>query len=415
MTRPRTESILVVGGGIVGLATAYRLQEAFADTAVTVLEKENGLGRHQSTHNSGVLHAGLYYKPGSAKARLAVRGIRQMTAFCKAHGIAHEICGKLVVATSDAEAGRLTALFERGSKNGLRNLRLLSASQIREIEPHAAGMAAIHVPEEGIVDYAAVVEALAKTIRSRGGTIITGAEVKRLRSEGNQWLASTSQGEFKADFLLNTAGLHCDRVCKMAGEDPGSRIVPFRGEYFRLRPGAEHLVRNLIYPVPNPQFPFLGVHFTRLIHGGIEAGPNAVLALSREGYRKTDFNFKDTFDALTYPGFLRFVQRHFRMCVSETVRSYSKNVFCQSLQALVPEVRSVDLATGGAGVRAQALHPAGSLVEDFQLIPGPRALHVVNAPSPAATASLAIGEEITAAVAQIRGRSLRPYLVESTG
>jgi (S)-2-hydroxyglutarate dehydrogenase len=403
-TLSKTESILIVGGGIVGLATAYRLQETFADVQVTILEKENRLGRHQSTHNSGVLHAGLYYKPGSAKARLAVRGIRQMTAFCKAHDIAHEICGKLVVATNDAEAGRLTDLFERGSKNGLQNLRMLSRSEIREIEPHAAGLAAIHVPEEGIVDYAAVVDALAKSVQSRGGIIVAGAEVKSLRRDNGQWHAVTPRGEFKADFLLNTAGLYCDRVCKMAGEDPKSRIVPFRGEYYKLRPASEHLVRNLIYPVPNPQFPFLGVHFTRLIHGGIEAGPNAVLALAREGYRKTDINLKDTLDAVTYRGFVKFVQRHFRMCVSETIRSYNKTVFCQSLQALVPDVMSADLETGGAGVRAQALDRAGSLVEDFQLIPGLQSLHVVNAPSPAATASLAIGEEITSAIARIGGR-----------
>lgn len=400
----KTGSILIVGGGIVGLAAAYRLQEAFDDVQVTVVEKEDSVGRHQSTHNSGVLHAGLYYKPGSAKARLAVRGIRQMTEFCKTHGIAHEICGKLVVATNDGEAGRLRTLFERGLTNGLQGLRMLSATQIREIEPHAAGLAAIHVPEEGIVDYAAVVAALAAVIQSRGGRIETGAAITRLQRDGDQWVAATSRGEFRADFLLNTAGLHSDRVCKMAGGDPKSRIVPFRGEYYKLRADSQHLVRNLIYPVPNPQFPFLGVHFTRLIHGGIEAGPNAVLALAREGYRKFDFNAKDAFEALTYGGFVRFVQRHFRMCVAETVRSFSKTVFCRSLQALVPEVTSDDLETGGSGVRAQALAPTGSLVEDFQLIPGPQALHVVNAPSPAATSSLAIGQEITAAVAKIGGR-----------
>jgi L-2-hydroxyglutarate oxidase len=401
LTSRRTESILIVGGGIVGLAAAYRLQQAFADVQVTVLEKENAPGRHQSTHNSGVLHAGLYYKPGSAKARLAVRGIRQMTAFCQAHGVAHEICGKLVVATNDAEAGRLQGLFERGSTNGLRGLRMLSRDQIREIEPRAAGLAAIHVPEEGIVDYAAVITALASTVQSQAGKIVTSAEVKHLYRDGDQWVALTSRGDFRGDFLLNTSGLHCDRVCKMAGDDPKSRIVPFRGEYYKLKAGSEHLVRNLIYPVPNPQFPFLGVHFTRLIHGGIEAGPNAVLALAREGYRKTDINMKDTFDAVTYRGFLRFVQHHFRMCVAETIRSYSKTVFCRSLQALVPDIRSSDLETGGAGVRAQAMDPSGALVDDFQLIPGTQALHVLNAPSPAATSSLAIGEEITAAIAKI--------------
>jgi L-2-hydroxyglutarate oxidase len=305
-----------------------------------------------------------------------------MTEFCRANGIAHEICGKLVVATNDAEAGRLKGLYERGCENGLTGLRILSSEQIREIEPHAAGISAIHVPEEGIVDYSAVVAALAASV---------------------QWLAITQRGDFSADFLLNTAGLYSDRVCKMAAADPKTRIVPFRGEYYKLSSTSTHLVHNLIYPVPNPQFPFLGVHFTRLIHGGIEAGPNAVLALAREGYRKTDFNPRDTFDAVTYGGLLRFLKKHYRMCISETARSFSGALFCRSLQKLVPEIRLGDLEPGGAGVRAQALSPNGSLVDDFQLIHGDRSLHVVNAPSPAATASLAIGEEIAAAVAQKQG------------
>jgi L-2-hydroxyglutarate oxidase len=280
---------------------------------------------------------------------------------------------------------------------------MLSREQIREMEPHAAGIAAIHVPEEGIVDYAGVVTALASAVQSRGGSIMTAAKTVALRRDGYQWLAVTSRGEFRADFLLNTAGLHSDRVCKMAGADPLSRIVPFRGEYYKLRPGSEHLVRNLVYPVPNPQFPFLGVHFTRLIHGGIEAGPNAVLALAREGYRKTDVNLKDTFDALSYRGFLKFLHNHFRMCVAETARSYSPARFCRSLQALIPDITLADLQNGGAGVRAQAIDPSGSLVEDFQLIRGEHSLHVVNAPSPAATASLAIGQEIASTVAEMQG------------
>jgi L-2-hydroxyglutarate oxidase len=404
MIKPtHTGSVLIIGGGIVGLATAYRLLQMLPDLQVTILEKENAVGQHQSTHNSGVLHAGLYYKPGSAKARLAVRGIRQMTEFCRANGIAHEICGKLVVATNDAEAGRLKGLYERGCENGLTGLRILSSEQIREIEPHAAGISAIHVPEEGIVDYSAVVAALAASVQSRGGCIVTAAKTTALRLVGSQWLAITQRGDFSADFLLNTAGLYSDRVCKMAAADPKTRIVPFRGEYYKLSSTSTHLVHNLIYPVPNPQFPFLGVHFTRLIHGGIEAGPNAVLALAREGYRKTDFNPRDTFDAVTYGGLLRFLKKHYRMCISETARSFSGALFCRSLQKLVPEIRLGDLEPGGAGVRAQALSPNGSLVDDFQLIHGDRSLHVVNAPSPAATASLAIGEEIAAAVAQKQG------------
>jgi L-2-hydroxyglutarate oxidase len=404
-----SNSILIIGGGIVGLATGYRLLEMLPNLEVTIIEKETAVGRHQSTHNSGVLHAGLYYKPGSAKARLAVRGIRQMTEFCKSNGIAHEICGKLVVATNAAEAERLKSLYERGSKNGLSGLRMLSGEQIREIEPHAAGVAAIHVPEEGIVDYAAVVTVLASNIQSRGGRIVTAAKTTALRRVGSQWLAVTTRGEFLTDFVLNTAGLYSDRVCKMAGADPKSRIVPFRGEYYKLSPARTHLVRNLVYPVPNPQFPFLGVHFTRLIHGGVEAGPNAVLALAREGYRKTNFNAKDTFDAVTYRGFLRFLQKHFRMCIGETARSLSRTLFCRSLQTLIPEITLGDLEHGGAGVRAQALDPSGSLVEDFQLIHGEHSLHVVNAPSPAATASLAIGQEIASAIAQRQGwRLVRP-------
>ncbi len=401
-----TESILIVGGGIVGLAAAYHLQKAFSDVHVTVLEKEQEVGRHQSTHNSGVLHAGLYYKPGSAKARLAVRGIRQMTAFCKENTVAHEICGKLVIATNPVEAQRLPMLFERGCQNGLRGVRMLSQDEIRELEPHAAGIAGIHVPEEGIVDYAGVIKALSGKIQAQGGCIVTGAETTRLRREGPSWIAVTSQGDFKGDFLLNTAGLHCDRICKMAGKDPQSRIVPFRGEYYKLRSTSEYLVRNLIYPVPNPQFPFLGVHLTRLIHGGIEAGPNATLALAREGYRKTDINIKDTIDSVTYSGFLKFIQRHFRMCAAEIVRSHSKALFCRSLQTLVPDLRVTDLESGGAGVRAQAMNRSGSLVDDFQFVDGEQSLHVLNAPSPAATASLAIGEEITAAVAKIAGRAV---------
>jgi L-2-hydroxyglutarate oxidase len=403
VTRNPAASVLIIGGGIVGLATAYRLLQMWPDLQVTILEKENAVGQHQSTHNSGVLHAGLYYKPGSAKARLAVRGIRQMTEFCRTHGISHEICGKLVVATNAAEAGRLRGLFERGSENGLTGLRILSSEQIREIEPHAAGLSAIHVPEEGIVDYSAVVATLAANVQARGGRIVTAAKPTAIRPVGSQWLAITQRGDFTADFLLNTAGLYSDRVCKMAAADPKSRIVPFRGEYYKLSSTSRHLVRNLIYPVPDPQFPFLGVHFTRLIHGGIEAGPNAVLALAREGYRKTDFNVKDTIDALTYGGLIRFLRKHHRMCVSETARSFSRHLFCRSLQKLIPEITLSDLQQGGAGVRAQAVSPNGSLVEDFQLIHGERSLHVVNAPSPAATASLAIGEEIASAVGQMQG------------
>jgi len=393
-------SVVIVGGGIVGLATAYRLNERFPDAAVTLLEKESAVGQHQTGHNSGVLHSGLYYKPGSVKARLAVNGIRQMVAFCQENHVAHEICGKLVVAADESEVPRLRDLETRGTANGLEGLRWLAPEEMREIEPHVGGVAALRVPQEGIVDYPQVCTTLVEKLVARGVRIQTGARVERLRYRGGQWEAHTPAGDFEAGFLINCAGLYSDRVAALAGERREVRIVPFRGEYFKLRPQRQHLVRNLIYPVPDPRFPFLGVHFTRLIHGGIEAGPNAVLATSREGYRKTDFRPGDLFDALSYGGFWRFLRRYPSMSWYELRRSFSRRVFCQSLRRLVPEIEAGDLAAGGSGVRAQALSPAGDIIQDFQLIARPKALHVLNAPSPAATASLAIGADIVTMVAE---------------
>jgi (S)-2-hydroxyglutarate dehydrogenase len=386
--------IVVIGGGIVGLATAWRLGQKFPAASITVLEKERAVGQHQSGHNSGVLHCGLYYKPGSLKARLAVTGIRQMVAFCQEHSIPHEVCGKLVVAVKSDEIPRLNDLFERGRQNGLQGLRKLGSAEMREIEPHTGGVAAIHVPEEGIADYPAVCQALVRCLAAKGGKVVTAAEVTDLRKVGGQWIAKTSAGDFESDYIVNCAGLQCDRVCSLAGETPGVQNIPFRGEYYKLKPERQHLVRNLIYPVPDPRFPFLGVHFTRLIHGGIEAGPNAVLALAREGYRKTDFAARDFIGTLTYPGFWRFLQRYPRVCFNELRRSFSKELFCQSLRTLVPEIQPDDLAPGGAGVRAQAIAPSGEMVQDFRFVQRDRALHVLNAPSPGATASLAIGQEI---------------------
>jgi len=395
----------IIGGGIVGLATAWQLKRAEPEAEVTVLEKEPGFGRHQSTHNSGVLHAGLYYKPGSAKARMAVTGIRLMTEFCRTHGVAHEICGKLVIAVNEEEVGRLKTLLDRGQNNGLRGLRWLEQAQLREIEPHAAGIAAVHVPEEGIVDYAAVITALAADCRKDGSVLHSGARVTAIRRDGAAgWLVASAAGEFRADFIINCAGLHCDRVAAMAGEPRSTRIVPFRGEYYQLRATSAELVKHLIYPVPDPAFPFLGVHFTRLIHGGVEAGPNAILATAREGYRKTDLNVGDLADALTFGGLWKFMGRHKRMCWEEIVRSFSKARFCASLQKLVPEITEADLEHGGAGVRAQAMTPTGELVQDFEMVERPDALHLLNAPSPAATASLAIGAEIANRVKRLSGR-----------
>ncbi len=340
-----------------------------------------------------MLHCGLYYKPGSRKARLAVQGIRSMIAFCEANAIPFERCGKTVVATASEELPRLHALLERGRANGLEGLRLLDAAGVREIEPHAAGIAGIHVPQEGIVDYAAVAEALVGRIREQGGEVLFSSRVTGL-VPGARWTLETSSGEHSADFLINCGGLHCDRIGRFAHASDSTRIVPFRGEYYTLAPARQHLVRNLIYPVPDPAFPFLGVHFTRLIHGGVEAGPNAVLALAREGYRKSDVNLRDLLETLTYRGFWRFFLRYPSMCWHELCRSFSRELFCRSLQRLVPEVQPADLAPGGAGVRAQALAPSGELLQDFHLVRQPAALHVLNAPSPAATASLAIADEI---------------------
>ena len=390
---------LIIGGGLVGLATAWQLLRSGRVTALTLLEKEPRLGAHQSTHNSGVLHAGLYYKPGSLKARLAVEGIREMTAYCREKNIPHEICGKVVVAVDESEVPRLRELEARGQANGLTGLRRLDRAGLRALEPHAAGVAALHVPEEGIVDYAAVCAALAADIAAMNGRLVTKAAVTGLRETPDGWIAETTAGAFPGGFLINCAGLQSDRVCRLAGLDPADRIVPFRGEYYRLHPGAAHLVRHLIYPVPDPQFPFLGVHFTRLIGGGIEAGPNAVLAFAREAYRKTQWNARDLAEALSFPGLWKFLARHPRMAWDESLRSLSKKLFCRSLQRLVPELRETDLAPGGAGVRAQAVSRQGELVQDFRLVSGPRALHVVNAPSPAATACLAIGREIVQRIA----------------
>jgi L-2-hydroxyglutarate oxidase len=395
--------IAIAGGGIVGLATAHRLLERIPDAHIVLLEKEAALARHQSSHNSGVLHCGLYYKPGSRRARLAVRGVRQMVEFCRENSIAHEVCGKVVVATSEDEAARLKGLFERGTENGLRGLRLLSTEQMREIEPHVAGLGGIHVPEEGIADYARVCEVLAEKNRARGVEIVTNAKVSAIRREAAGWRVIHSAGETPCDWIVTCAGLHSDRVAALTGRKRAVRIVPFRGEYYEIKPERRFLVRNLIYPVPDPRFPFLGVHFTRKIHGGIEAGPNAVLALAREGYTKSAVKFADAADALLFPGFWRFLGRYARPSWDELRRSFSKDLFCRTLQRLVPEIRLEDLAPGGAGVRAQAMTPQGSLVDDFHFVEGEREIHVVNAPSPGATSSLAIGEEIAEMLASRQG------------
>lgn len=392
--------IAVLGGGIVGLATAHALLRAERGWHVTIFEKEPGVGRHQSTHNSGVLHSGLYYQPGSRRALFARRGLRRMTEFCQEHGIVHEICGKLVVAAADEELPRLRALAERGEANGLQGLRWLRPDEAREIEPYVRCAAALRVPEEGIVDYRGVCATLATLVQAAGGEIRVGVRVTGLRRQGGGWLVQLAGDASPADFVVNCAAQSADRLARAAGQAPGCRLVPFRGEYFRLAPASARLVNHLIYPVPDPSFPFLGVHFTRLVDGGREAGPNAVLALSREGYRFRTASPFDMWDTITWPGFWRFVGRHGRMVARELRQSLSRRLFLAALQRLVPELAADDLQPGGAGVRMQAMLPNGSLVSDFHWIDGPAVLHVLSAPSPAATASLEIGTEIAKRVSE---------------
>lgn len=389
-----SDNFTIIGGGLVGLATAWRLLQRAPHAKVMLLEKESGVGRHQSTHNSGVLHCGLHYRPGSYKAKLAVRGIRQMVEFARENGVRHDVCGKLVVASREEQIPRLKTLQERGTANGLTGLRWLTPEEYRKIEPHAGGVAGLHVPEEGIIDYAGVVAALARQIQQRGGIIQTDSEVKKFERRGGEWLLHTPQGEVPAKFIISCAGLHTDRVCRRAGEKTDVCTLSFRGEYYQLKRDREGLVRNLIYPVPDPQFPFLGVHFTRLARGGIEAGPNAVLGFAREGYSYSDINPRDLAEFLAFPGLWRFLWKYRKMCAFEFAQSLSRERFCRTLQQLVPDLRLDDLEPGGSGVRAQAMLPQGTLVEDFNFVRAEGALHVLNAPSPAATSSLAIGEHI---------------------
>ena len=384
----------VIGGGLVGLATAYRYLEKFPNDSVLLLEKDARVACQQSTHNSGVLHAGLYYKPGSEKAKLCVEGIREMVAFCQHHNIAHEQCGKLVVAGSQEELPRLENLWTRGNQNGLQGMKRLGVEEMREREPHVSGIEGILVPEEGIVDYRAVADTLARDIVNRNGEVQLQTEVHKLIPEGSDWRVVTNQGEFLCKKVVNCGGLHSDLILKSSGVKRPARIIPFRGEYYDLKPHAKNLVKHLIYPVPDPQFPFLGVHFTRMVQGGVEAGPNAVLAFRREGYRMTDFDARELWDTLSYPGLWRFLVQYPSMVTYELYRSFSKEVFCRSLQRLVPAIQQSDLEEGSAGVRAQAMFPNGKLVEDFLFVHQGSLTHVVNAPSPAATSSLAIGRRI---------------------
>jgi L-2-hydroxyglutarate oxidase len=382
----------IIGGGIVGLATAMTLQRERPGTRVVVIEKEQDVACHQTGRNSGVIHSGIYYKPGSLKARLAREGNRSMRAFCARHEIPFEVCGKLIVATAPEELPLLENLFERAQQNELTAERI-GPGRAREIEPHVSCIAALFVPSTGIVSYRTVARTLALLIQNAGGELVFATEVRSVRA-GISQIVETNRGALAAQFVVNCGGLHSDRIARQSGCEPGARIIPFRGEYYSVTPEKRHLVKNLIYPVPNPAFPFLGVHFTRLIDGTVHAGPNAVLALKREGYRKTDFSCRDLVEAISFPGFRKLAAKHWDEGWAEMVRSFSKRAFARSLQRLVPEITDPDLIPCQAGVRAQALRADGSLVDDFLIVRHGNTLHVCNAPSPAATASLEIAKEI---------------------
>lgn len=391
-TRPRYQ-VAVVGAGMVGLATARAISRRWPGN-IAVLETETTVARHQTGHNSGVIHSGLYYKPGSLKARTCTVGREALYRFCAEQGIAHERCGKLVVATSASEIDRLRGLEKRGRANGLRGLRWILAERITEFEPHATGLAALHVPDTGIVDYTAVATRLAALLRERGVDILTGHRVVGCHPERGMLTVQTEAGDIESEYLVNCAGLYSDRVARSSGLSPGLRIVPFRGEYHVVVPQRRHLVRNLIYPVPDPRFPFLGVHFTRTVDGPVEAGPNAVLALGREGYGWTSISLRDLAELLTYAGFWRVARKYWRTGAGEIWRSVNAHSLVGALQKLVPEIGLDDLRPGTAGVRAQAVEPSGALVDDFRVVRSERMVHVLNAPSPAATAALTIGERI---------------------
>jgi (S)-2-hydroxyglutarate dehydrogenase len=396
-----SSDLTIIGAGIIGLATAMKIAEAHPRIRLTILEKEASIGRHQTGHNSGVIHSGLYYRPGSIKARTCVAGRKALLDFCDANGVPYELCGKVVVATSQQEVPRLEELHRRGVANGLKALELIGSERLKELEPHAAGVQALRVPETGIIDYAKVAKAYAQQIEKSGGEIRTSHKVAGILQYQSELVVQTSAGDYRTRHLINCGGLFSDLLARMMPSSENSsgvlddhRIIPFRGEYYKIAPKKQYLVRNLIYPVPDPTFPFLGVHFTRMIKGGVEAGPNAVLAFAREGYRMSDVNLGDLWKTLSFKGFWTMSRKYWQTGFGELYRSLSKQAFVKALQKLLPEIASSDLVPGGAGVRAQAVSASGALLDDFVITESRNAIHVLNAPSPGATASLAIGQSI---------------------
>jgi L-2-hydroxyglutarate oxidase len=391
--------LAIIGGGILGLATALKITAAHPKIRLLILEKEAQLARHQTGNNSGVIHSGLYYRPGSLKAQSCVTGRKALIAFCDQNAVPYEICGKVVVATSEDELPRLDELHRRGIANGLQGLEMIGPERLKELEPHAIGIKGLYVPETGIIDYKKVADAYAEHVRNGGGDIRLSQRVVGMLDRPDEIVLQTSGGDYRTKYLINCCGLQSDLVAKMmaassAGDQEEHRIIPFRGEYYKIAPQRQFLVRNLIYPVPDPTFPFLGVHFTRMAKGGVEAGPNAVLALAREGYRHTNVNVKDVWQTVSFKGFWAMTGKYWRTGFGELYRSLSKTAFVRALQKFLPEIRESDLVAGGAGVRAQAVSKSGALVDDFVIKQSPRAIHVLNAPSPGATASLTIGQSI---------------------
>ena len=390
------DDVIVIGGGIVGLATAYKLLEQKPELKLRILEKEKSIGLHQSGHNSGVIHSGIYYKPGSMKAKNCRRGVEELLLFCDKFNVQYDLCGKVIVAVNSEEVNRLDALYKRGLENGISDIRIVDSQELKDLEPHATGIKAIHVPSMGIINYTSVVDELAKQIIKRGGEIKTKATVKGFVRKVGECIVNTQTCNYPTGLVINCAGLYSDKIAQLAGENSSISIIPFRGEYYVLKPESRHLVNSLIYPVPDPRFPFLGVHFTRRIDGSVEAGPNAVLATAREGYRRRDFSFQETWELLTNPGFWKIGRNYWKIGMEEYTRSLFKPLFVKALQYLVPAIQGSDLEPGGSGVRAQAMDKTGKLLDDFCIVQSERFIHVLNAPSPAATASFAIGSTIAA-------------------